>query len=206
MDHMPLFKWNQVIVPRGTDFSHYQIQVSTDQTFATLTIDENISGLFAKMYSPELGLNSNTTYYWRMRAFNTNNEASSWTEIRSFTTPRPVTSTRPGIASGDLTIQMPETLAPVAEQNVDNLQPVLDWKDVPGATSYIVQVATDQAFSPSAVVASATTIDSQYILIQEIPTNTMLYWRVLAIGTDRWSQWSEVTEFSIPLKGRSEIQ
>jgi hypothetical protein len=199
MGYRPILRWNQVMLTRGTQFDHYQVQVSADQTFSTLAIDENFSELSRKMYTSTIDLAPNTRHYWRVRAFNTNNEVSSWSEVRSFTTPRPLPDdNRPRVYSVDSTIPKPEIIAPLNEKNVNTLQPVLDWKDTLGATSYIVQVSSDPVFTSSAFALSATTVDSQYFFITDAPASSMLYWRVLTISGGRISTWSPVSAFRVP--------
>ena len=199
MDYQPLFKWMKGSVPRVTLFDHYQIQISTRQDFSILTINENLNGLSTTMYTPATSLIANTQYYWRMRAYNTDNEASSWSEIRSFHTPNPmINDNRPGSYGLAPVLPQPVIVSPSGDSTSNTLQPVLDWADVPEATSYIVQISTDSAFSVSSLIVSATTIDSQYAVLKDVPTRVVLYWRVLALHEEKTSNWSPISNFSAP--------
>ncbi len=60
----------------------YQLQVSTQKDFNSLTINKDNINMNYYIIS---GLKSNTTYYWRVNASNLNG-TSSWSDTRSFTT------------------------------------------------------------------------------------------------------------------------
>ena len=60
----------------------YQLQVSTQQNFAS-TFYDNSS--ITETYHNVSGLSYNTQYYWRVRALNEHGEGN-WSEVRSFTT------------------------------------------------------------------------------------------------------------------------
>ena len=78
------FKWNPI-----TGASEYQIQVSTDSNFTSTVIDETVT---TTHYTPTTTL-STGTYYWRVRAEDSYDNESAWSEVWSFTV-----STEPGIA------------------------------------------------------------------------------------------------------------
>jgi hypothetical protein len=85
--YTPLFDWSNSAVPTGTTFARYQIQVSAARNFSTLYLNVSIPGLTNSQYRPVTLLKPKTTYYWRVRAFNTSGEYSSWSPIRSLLTP-----------------------------------------------------------------------------------------------------------------------
>jgi hypothetical protein len=70
--------WNAV-----TGATTYEIQISTVNTFATVTFGR--TGLTARSIrvSPQLG--SRTSYFWRVRAVNAAG-TGPWSAVRSFTT------------------------------------------------------------------------------------------------------------------------
>jgi hypothetical protein len=187
----------QVAIPRNTTFDHYQIQVSVSPTFASTVVNANVHVFVNPTYSMSTPLALNTTYHWRVRAVDTDNETSSWSEILSFTTPRnSIVSDRPRISQLDATIPSPRLTSPIRESMVDDLRPVLEWEDVPGAIGYVVQASTDQGFGSSFLV-SATTVNSRYQFIMDVPVGTLIYWRVLTIKGDGFSIWSDTVEFKV---------
>jgi hypothetical protein len=123
-------------------------------------------------YTPGTDLNANTKYYWRVRAYNTDGEYSAWSLVRTFRTAlsAPVLSTP---SNGE-----PTTL----------LRPPFDWQDVPGATSYTIQVSKNNTFT--SLVVTKTVVLSTYTPTINLPANILLYWRVKANGLNGPSLWS----------------
>ena len=198
-EYQPVFTWNLGNLPRGTTFDHSQLQVSSDPGFSTLVIDQNIMNSSIRKYSPDVALSPNTQYYWRVRAFNTDGEMSSWAEVHSFQTRALVpASDRLGTYSLDPNLPSPGSVSPSDHGTTNPLLPGLDWTDVANATSYIVQVSNDPAFTSSAFIVSATTIDSDYEFYKNVPNGATLYWRVLTVSTDKMSSWSPVYMLQIP--------
>jgi hypothetical protein len=68
-----------------------------------------------------------------------------------------------------------------------NRKPAFDWADVPGATSYTIQLSTEPSFA--SLVVSATVAPSTYAITWNLPVGT-LYWRVRANGPNGPSSWS----------------
>jgi hypothetical protein len=201
MDYKPTLKWDQVIVPRLTEFDHYQIQIAANMAFTSPVVDSNVLGSpnTPTLYSLANNLLPNTKYYWRVRAFNKSNEMSSWSEVRSFSTPRPLLNNRrPTIYSLDAALPAPVIVGPSSDSVIGGPRPILEWGDVPGATSYIVQVSSDPMFTASPYIVSATIVDSRYAFIKDAPARTTLYWRVLTISGGSISEWSPVSVFSVP--------
>jgi hypothetical protein len=198
-EYRPLFKWNPGTLPRGTQFDHYQIQVSANQDFSSLSVDENLPSQSTTIFTPVTDLAAHSKYYWRMRAYNTSNEISSWSNVRTFVTPNLLAvSERPGIASFDANISSPTMIAPSNETTIYTSHPRLDWVDIPGATSYIVQVSLDPTFASSVFVVSATIVDSNYTFISEAPPDSTFYWRILTINENKVSNWSPTYSFDTP--------
>jgi hypothetical protein len=63
---------------------HYQVQVSTSNTFGTLTVNVSPTDSAYQLTTP---LASAKTYYWRVRAYNSVGGASAWSSVWSFKTP-----------------------------------------------------------------------------------------------------------------------
>ncbi len=63
-----------------------QWQISLDDSFSSLVFDVTSNVHLTSLIVPELVLNINTTYYWRVRFFDNHDEASEWSETYAFTT------------------------------------------------------------------------------------------------------------------------
>ncbi len=196
--NLPVFRWNQVNVPRNTLFDHYQLQVSTNSVFTAPLIDVNLAGFVNPAYAPGSPLASGTIFYWRVRAVNSSNETGSWSAVWSFVTPgNAIGVGRPRISNGDVSLPAPMITSPFASEKVNDLRPMLEWRDVPGATGYIVQASMDQGFG-SLLLLSATTVNSEYGFLQNLPANSVIYWRVLTVKGNIFSKWSDIRSFKTP--------
>ncbi|MBI3240823.1 MAG: carboxypeptidase regulatory-like domain-containing protein [Chloroflexi bacterium] len=65
---------------------HYEVQLSTSETFATVLGRGRGGRTSASMYTPEVALPSGT-YHWRVRAVNAQGQFSNWSSSRSFRVP-----------------------------------------------------------------------------------------------------------------------
>ena len=149
------------------------MQVATDNTFASSVYDVN--NLPTSQYIVPADLNPNTTYYWRVRAFNALDETKGWTAARTFRTALlPPTLTTPTMGMPLLTNR-----------------PIFDWNDVAGATSYTIQAAPVSNFTGT-LTLNTTATGSTYTAIKDLPANRTIYWRVRSNGTNGPSAWSSV--------------
>ncbi len=154
----------------------YQVQLSTDSTFATTTVDEDSIATTSLGVS---GLSATTTYYWRVNATNTNG-TSAWSVIRRFTT-----------GSGVL-------LAPLQLLPVDNainipVSMTLSWERPCGATSFILQVGYDTSYS--LLLFNSGGITGTTYNLFELPTATWHYWRLRSVSGTDTSAWSPTWKF-----------
>jgi phosphodiesterase/alkaline phosphatase D-like protein len=67
----------------------YRVQVSTASTFATMAVNESVTGATNSTYTVASALNPNTPYFWRVNATNASLSTSAWSLVRSFTTAGP---------------------------------------------------------------------------------------------------------------------
>jgi len=72
-------------------------------------------------------------------------------------------------------------------------RPLFDWANADIATSYSLQISTNQNFT--SVVVNALITPSAYMLPTDLPRNTLLFWRVRANGPGSPSGWSRVRHF-----------
>lgn len=178
----PNMDWNDV-----SGAATYHLQISFNNTFTALALDQ--SGITASQFAVGAGILSGTTqYFWRVSAINVGGEGP-WSAVWNFTT----TIGAPAA---------PILLSPPHNSTGNSLNPILDWNNVPGATSYRVQLSLSPTFTTT-IVNQVTGSASQYQIITPLTYNTTYYWRANATnagGTSEWSlTWQFTTLISPPL-------
>ncbi len=94
IDFRPLFDWENT--PRA---QYYSLQISGNQNFSGLVLNEQ-QILPSEFLCPQFILESNTQYFWRVNASNSNGiSIGPWSQVFSFTT---VDSPEPGSVSGTI--------------------------------------------------------------------------------------------------------
>jgi hypothetical protein len=80
-------------------------------------------------------------------------------------------------------------------------QPItFDWSDVPGATSYGLQISLNSSFNT--LVVNVTSNNSQYLLLSgSLNPATLYYWRVSASNASGTGPWSVVWSFTTGIGG-----
>lgn len=157
----------------------YRLQVSKSSSFSSgnITID-NIKSLSHVL--PQLDQNS--TYFWRVRASNSNGPGT-YSAVRTFTT---------GSATA-----IPGTtvlLSPTDGKSDVILTPELKWAKVPGTTTYRVQISTNASFS-SVVFDQSNVTSSSQVVTSKLSENTTYYWRVRASNSSGNGSYSQVGSF-----------
>jgi hypothetical protein len=165
------FDWNG-----GKNTKSYSLQISTEKTFSSFVFSK--SGL-AKTKRTINDLKSNTTYYWRVRGKNSFGK-SRWSKVFSFTTVAPP--------------QAPTLLSPINNEPNVSVAPVLNWKSLFNATSYLLQVSRDDSFSDLVFNQSGLTDTSRQIT--GLNYFAKYYWRVNATNLYGTSGWSSVSTFT----------
>lgn len=156
----------------------YQVQVSTEQTFATPLINEEKLAATSILYNAFNGLKNNTTYYWRVRPYSQSGTDIPWTATWSFTTIiGQVTATAPANNTKDYSKDVTFT-----------------WNALDGATGYALQVSKDKTFA---------TLDGDYPNVTgtsksvSLETSTAYYWRVRGLNVDNGpGAWSATWNFT----------
>jgi hypothetical protein len=187
-DFTPRLDWARVtvpILPVVTTFDHYELWLDDHAAF-TSPYQADIAGVANHEYTiPDPNaLNPNTTYSWRVRAYNSDGEYSSWSLVHTLRT----------------VILPPVLQLPVDTITVPTIRPTFDWGDVSGASGYTIQISKDNIFTMNVVSATITSgKNSQYTPLVNLPINTLLYWRVKANGLNGPSLWSSPTwSFTTP--------
>jgi predicted phage tail protein len=177
-DYTPRLDWSTVVVPAGTTFDHFQLQLSTDAAFSSILLDQTVASLTGSEFAPASDLPANARYYWHVRAFNTAGQFSSWSAGWYFRT----------------AILPPSLLSPAAGESLLNRRPPLDWEDAAGASGYRVQISRYTNFS--LLLLNAFSVPSQFNPPADLPASTTVYWRVQATGSNGPSLWSGVSSFT----------
>ncbi|MBE3143957.1 MAG: hypothetical protein IMZ61_08545, partial [Planctomycetes bacterium] len=155
---------------------HYQIQIATEKTFSSTgsVKDTTVTG---SSYTTET-LQSNTLYYWRVRAFSITGRYSTWSSIWSFRA----------------AIVPPTLVSPADGSSLPDRRPPLDWENVNGANGYSIQISKYSNFSSTVMTGSPTALT--YTSSSDLAAHTQLYWRVRTKGTNGPSAWSSVWSFT----------
>jgi hypothetical protein len=160
----------------ASDAVSYDVQVSTEATFASTVLDQ--SGVTDTQLAVS-GLAHLTTYFWRVRGVNADgngewSSASFTTEAAALVLPGAVTLTAP------------------AEGAIDVFAaPTLDWEAASDAVSYDVQVSTEATFASTVLDQSGVT-DTQ-LAVSGLAHLTTYFWRVRGVNADGNGEWSSAS-------------
>jgi predicted phage tail protein len=173
-----------VTLPAGTTFKNYQLQVDDNADFSSPVIDNiSITNRTTVQFQTSIPLAQNTKFYWRVKAFNTDDEESNWSTVWTIRT----------------VVSAPTLLTPANASPAGSLKPVLDWQDASGPgtiTNYTIQISTSPTFGT--LLVSSTTVNSTYTPIKNLPAGKTIYWRVRVNGANGPSAWSTVFNFTTP--------
>ncbi|MBM3138266.1 MAG: hypothetical protein FJZ98_08780 [Chloroflexi bacterium] len=171
--------WSTSILPSGTSFGYYRLQIAWDKSFNDLLLDTQISPILNSEFTLTDVLQANTQYYWRVMAVNAAGQYRSWSAVRSFRT----------------AILPPLLITPELASVENTLRPLFNWEDVEGATSYQIQIS--RYSSVKEPIINVTVPSSEYLILKNLPMNKDIYWRVRAKGANGPSAWSSISSFII---------
>ncbi|RKX20273.1 MAG: hypothetical protein DRP26_01985 [Candidatus Zixiibacteriota bacterium] len=184
LDSVPVFNWRPL-----RNAVEYQIQVATDIVFTSLFIDSTVSDTFyshGEMFD-------NNTYYWRVRAKNSDNFWGDWSEAT-------IWHFRMGEFPDDYVtlISPPDGLDSTYVE-----MPVLYWQSLTNAIEYQVNVANDVTFYD--MVINTVVSDTFYYHSPGLD-NGSYYWRVRAKdNNDIWGSWSEAMVWLFHVNNKTEF-
>lgn len=180
----PKLDWTNSIVPAGTTFNKYVLQVSKTPDFSDTPVEYDVPGPVSNsQYVFTEPLVPNAQYYWRVRAVSTVDETTAWTSVWT------------SVFSFRTAILAPELEAPADQATGMSRLPSLSWKSVDGATSYTVQISTSKSFS--SFTARKTTSALSFTLTSALSRGKTYYWRVRANGPNGPSMWSGPWKFTV---------
>ena len=169
-----LFKWD-----RSTRSMMYQLQISSDSTFATTLIDSILQGVYISLTD----LPSLSTVFWRVRASNSGG-FGQWSATRYFTTTVALPLT-------------PELLIPEddAVHQKHNLN--FSWSSSQWDSTYRIQIATNQLFTN--LVVNDSTLTSNSYQANGLNEGKKYYWKVNAKNSSGTSAFSNRRIFTTKL-------
>ncbi len=158
--------------------STYTLQVSVNNSFSSFVFNQSDITSTGQQVS---ALNNATTYYWRVNASN-NYGTTDWCPVRSFTTwgttpPAPPALIFPANGAVNLTTSI-----------------LFSWTASTGATSYTLQISTDNSFTNYIINQSGITNNSKQI--DGLSYSTKYYWRVSASNGNTSSGPSSFSSFT----------
>ncbi len=166
-----------VIWRHAEDADHYELQISTQQNFATTVVNQ--SSLSDTLYNI-LGLQHKTVHYWRVRAVNSRG-SGDWSTPYSFMTIVPF----PG---------SPDLLSPPDEAGLVPVDETFIWGESTDAQTYQIQI--DRAGTFTNPVVNQSNITQLFYRASGLDNNTRHYWRVRASNVAGNSEWSTVKTFT----------
>ena len=164
----------------STTATGYRIDVATDNAFTTFVSGYNNKDIGNVTSVSVTGLSVNTTYYYRIRAYNTGGDSPNSNTITITTLPNPPT-------------------APVANTatNIVQTSCTVNWSSSTNGTGYRIDVATDNAFTT--FVSGYNNKDIGNVTsasVTGLNTNTLYYYRIRAYNTGGESQNSNTITFT----------
>ena len=177
------FSWSRITAATG-----YIFQLDTSATFSSPMLYEatqtNTSSSSTAPSRYHNYLHYNTTYYWRVRAYNAT-DTSDWSAVRNFHT-----DYHPYLSSPN------NDTSSAGYYTRQNFQ----WQYFYGSTGYTLQVDTTPSFSSpllrtETVTSSLTNTDNLSKYVYGMRFGTRYYWRVRAYHTEDTSDWSAVRQF-----------
>jgi len=147
----PVVTWTAV-----SGAESYTLQLSPDQTFTDQSLLRAYTVSSTSYVVPDLQVPN--TYYTRVRTNFPGGFQSAWSTSGQYQIS--------GLAAAEL-------ISPSFRQTVTDV--ALDWKPVPGAVSYDIQIDQDQSFS--SMVVNTNVVGTRYSPANEL-NNDSYYWRV----------------------------
>ncbi len=172
LDVNPVLVWNEV---ENTDL--YEVQLSLGNDFSEIIESAVTSSTEWKVQNT---LGYGTRHFWRVRS-KRNRSHSDWSEVRYFTT-----ATAPPL------LEFPPDSSYSIDTNV-----TFAWKKVESASSYQLQVATDEGFDNIVLDKNKLTAITQKA--SKLTLNTKYFWRVRALSSTSNSNWSGTWVFTTKL-------
>lgn len=174
------FDWSDALGATG-----YDVEIDTDQSFSSPDESFSVNTSSAPDYLTNLEVA--TTYYWRVRAYNSDS-VGAWIGPRKFTT-----------SLDNVNLLVPADGA----TNVSPVNTYFDWTNLTASTEHILQesfemeISTSPSFSSSQLITGIGFSSSNYTAPVNLSSYTTYYWRVRSNrAINRKGPWSNTSEFT----------
>ena len=176
--NLDAFSWEAIDLENVT----YDFQIATDETFTELLTD--LEALTVTTLSvPDIALENETIYHWRVRATDENGVKSSWSE------------TVFGFNLAGITLERPFDNFTISE-----LTEFIWMAAANPAVTYTLQVSDTEDFSNIVVEQNNLTAISYPPNEEDFTNGTMYFWRVRYVNSlGMTSDWSEVSRFTFDI-------
>lgn len=172
----PTLKWS-ASTPAGS-LDHYEYEVSRDAGFAVL--DDSGSVVGSTQTAVGAPLPRSQTYYWRVRACDTNGDCTAWAQ-----------------AQFRVSVEAPPLSAPADGSYLSTNRDPFQWGGVLNATGYTLQISGTSNFSSILLQADVPATQTDYTPSADLPPNRLLFWRVRAKNPNYGpGPWSDVWSFN----------
>ncbi len=156
---------------------YYQLEISKNSNFSTSIFkSDNLSDTTYTLESNVL--EPSTTYYWRVKAVNSDG-FGEYSDISEFQT-------------NSLPLQAILLNPPNNQENVP-LKPNFKWQAIPDVESYLLQLSTSEQFD--SLVTEKELQAPTYLLLKPLEPETIYFWRVAGKNNFGPGEWSEVWKF-----------
>ncbi len=175
----PTLNWNST-----EKADSYDLQISESEDFNSTVVDtQNIDGTTCEIEQGTLA--PETEHYWRVRAFSDVSGYSAWSSAWSFTT----AAAAPGA---------PDLLSPPQGAEDQNAQLTLRWENIPGASSYDIQISEDVRYPEWAIMVDTNVAGKNTLRVPPgaLDLLSRYFWRVRSIGPGGESDWSRNGRFA----------
>ena len=175
IDTTPLLSWEQV-----PQVLSYHLEVNTNISFTGAGVC-NESDLTEYSYQISNLLETGLTYYWRVRSTNEDEVSGNWSDTWSFS----------------IYIPAPALAAPSDGNVTIDSTPLLSWEDIPGSSTYHLEVNTNNTFTGTSVCDEPNLIDFSYQVLTPLLDGTTCFWRVSTKNEDGISgEWGPTWSFT----------
>ncbi len=157
----------------------YSVQIAKDFLFNNLVFSDSALTDTTLLFRR---LELNVLYYWKVQAINSNGYSCYTIHTFKYIIPR---------------LHSPNLISPYPYATGISRTPILTWQRVLGATSYELQVATDDSCKNLVFHDSTITATQQQIGPLEI--DRVYYWRVRARNMLEISSYSSISNFKVSL-------
>ena len=174
----PTFSWEP-----ATGAKKYRLQVATEPTFASSTLLDNIVTASTE-YTAQSTYTAASTLYWRVQAYDENDNALTWSDWRTF----------------EVDLEQP-SLDPATPTLGDASLPVLRWFPVPGAVSYTLRIHEPNDNTPNTYSGFPSTAAS----FEKITGTGLFTWEIRAdfpkaSGGTTPGPWSDDADYAHTIK------